>query len=93
MPYRIFIDRFTSLDDLPKKDHGNARKVLAAIVAAGGRFSAFDATANQRIARTMTYIECESGWTKRRQPETGYPWVEIELTSAGEAVLANETGD
>lgn len=83
----VYLDKFTTLDEVPNKQQGDARVVLRAIMAAGGRFSVFDATANQRIASTMTWIERTSGWVKRVEPDCGYPWVVVELTDAGRVAL------
>jgi hypothetical protein len=86
---RIFINRFTSLDDLKGKQRSEPMTVLQAILANGGRFSVFDATADQKIAGTMTYIERESGWVRRVEGRHGYPWITIELTEAGRKALAS----
>lgn len=51
-----FIDTFsTAIDDLPRADQANQLKVLA-VLAQTGRFSCFEASANQTIARTMTAL-------------------------------------
>jgi hypothetical protein len=85
----MYVDRFTSLDDIKGRDESNALLVLASIIKNGGCFSVFDATRNVRMARTMRIIE-SSGWTKRVEPECSYPWIKIELTDAGKAALARD---
>jgi hypothetical protein len=76
--------QFTTLDDVRRKDEGDARLVLAALSHVG-EFSVFDATRTAKMARTMDFI-CASGWIKRTP--LGYPWVKCELTDAGQAALA-----
>lgn len=85
----LHIDCFTALDDIKGKDRGNPRLVLRTIMQNGGRFSAFDAS-DITMARTLTYIEGNSGWTNRVARDSHYPWVRVELTEAGRAALANE---
>lgn len=53
--YRMFVDSFTSLDDLKPKDWKDYEKVKAAALAAG-RFSVFEATATNISAAQMTRL-------------------------------------
>jgi len=78
---------FTTLDDLPKKDHADPVKVLRAVMNARGRFSIFDATSTKKLAESMTFIERKSGWVRRRVGHCAYPWIEVELTDEGRQVL------
>lgn len=87
----VYIDCFTSLDDIKGKDEGNLQLVLRTIMKAGGRFSIFDATRTQRMASTMTAIE-GSGWTLRDEQRSAYPWVYLKLTPAGENALSSQQG-
>ena len=73
------------LDELPKKRQANMYDV-ATVLAKTGRFSVFEATANQTIARTMDRIE-NSGWFDRTTEP--YPWISVKLTDKGRQVLAN----
>ena len=81
----MYIDRFTSLDDIKGKDRGNNIIVLQAIMQNGGRFSVFDANGDA-MARTLQSI-CQSDWVKVRE-DVGYPWTILDLTDAGRAALS-----
>lgn len=83
----LYVDCFTTLDDLPRKQHGDALVVLRAVMKSGGRFSVFDATQNDDIARSMTFIEGASGWIERATDGCQYPWVTVRLTEKGRAAL------
>lgn len=80
-----FIDEFNcGLDDLPIRKQRSTRHVLEHLEREG-RFSVFEATANDTIARTVDrvirrgYIEADiSG---------GYPWTKTKLTEVGRAYL------
>ncbi|WP_429565733.1 hypothetical protein [Paraburkholderia sp. MM6662-R1] len=81
---RIFIDRFSAgLDDLKRAEQRDPATVLARL-ATMKRFSCFEASANQGIARTMDhligqkYVECR---------DLGYPWTGVTLTEAGRRFL------
>lgn len=81
----FFVDRFSAgLDDLTRKQQACAVTV-ASTLARLGKFSVFEATENQTIARTMTRI-AESGWFKFDH-SCGYPWTTVELTDLGRDVL------
>ena len=97
-----FIDTFsTAIDDLPRADQANQLKVLA-VLAQTGRFSCFEASANQTIARTMTALmrgplvesyvpdsyksKAESGGARGPDRDT-YPWTFVRITAAGRAAL------
>ena len=79
----VHVCRFTALDDLPKRQHGDVRAVLEALKAAG-RFSVFDATQSPTIAATMTRI-MRSGLALDIGGE--YPWTRVTISPAGEALL------
>ncbi len=80
----IHICSFDSgLDELTRKQQGDLRTVLS-VLAANKRFSTFDATANQTIAGTMDRLQ----GTYFRVIGGAYPWLEIELTEKGRALLA-----
>jgi DNA-binding HxlR family transcriptional regulator len=79
------VDSFSSLDDLRGRDRSNIHVVLQTIMKNGGRFSVFDAH-DMPMARSLTRIEA-SGWTRRDEARSAYPWVYIHLTEAGEAAL------
>lgn len=100
---RIFICSFSSgLDDLPRKQQGDVVAVLRALKASG-RFSVFEATANQTIARMMTRLThkgctlVDPDGTRREYGKLietdntcGFPWTKVKLTAAGERLLADE---
>lgn len=79
----IFICSFSSgLDDMRRADQRNPVKVLE-VLHKCKRFSVFEATANQTIARTMTDL-CAGKWSHLiRTTEGAYPWTGVELTDAG----------
>lgn len=81
----LHVDSFTGLDDLRGKDRSDVQAVLRAILKNGGRFSVFDAD-DMPMARSLTVIE-SSGWTRRDEARSAYPWVYIQLTEAGERAL------
>src|SRR5690606_39250655 len=79
----VHICSFDALPDVTRKQQRDQVYVLGALAQAG-RFSVFEATANQTIARTMTFI-MQSGWVRDIGGE--YPWMKVEITDAGRAVL------
>lgn len=86
MTIMIFIDEFTSgLDDLPIRKQRSTKHVLE-YLERNGRFSVFEATANDTIATTVDRV------IRRGYIETdisgGYPWTKTKLTDAGRAYLA-----
>ncbi|OYQ41081.1 hypothetical protein CHU94_08195 [Rhodoferax sp. TH121] len=96
---RVIVCSFSSgLDDMKRKDQRDVVKVLR-ILAQCGRFSVFEATANQTIATMMDKIlhkGCTlvaADGTKRNYglllKTTGgaFPWTEIELTAGGKQLL------
>ena len=100
----VIVCSFTSgLDEMKRKDQGDAVKVLQ-VLERTKRFSVFEATANNTLARTISNIMSrgysviirESG--ERRDygklvERTGgaYPWVNIELTDGGKRLLSDTT--
>ncbi|MBC7620609.1 MAG: hypothetical protein H7293_16765 [Candidatus Saccharibacteria bacterium] len=95
----VIVCSFSSgIEDMKRKDQRDVVKVLR-VLAAAGRYSVFEATANQTIASMMDKI-CHKGCTlvaangiKRNYGplivRTGgaYPWTEIELTAGGKRLL------
>lgn len=82
----IFIDCFSEgLDDLPRKKQGDHCAVLNVLHRAG-RFSCFEASANQTIARTMDFI-IHGGYIETT--DNGYPWTGVKLTQKGLDAIAN----
>lgn len=96
---RVIVCSFSSgLDDMKRKDQRDVVKVLR-ILAQCGRFSVFEATANQTIANMMDKI-LHKGCTLV-QPDGSkrayglliksiggaFPWTEIELTEGGKQLL------
>lgn len=95
---RIIVCSFSNgLDDMKRKDQADPVKVLQVLVKAG-RFSAFDATANMTVARTITNLyhkaltyrgKSYSGPLLKLDNTMGYPWTKVVLTDAGTALLAD----
>jgi|TARA_Y100000310_G_scaffold324032_1_gene385353 hypothetical protein len=70
----IHIDYFgVGLEDMPRKDQANDEKVLA-VLREAKRFSAFEASANNVIAATITRL-CKTRLTT--DISCGYPWTEV----------------
>jgi len=86
---RAHVCSFSALGDLPRKAYGNPQAVLAAMVRAG-RFSTFEVSDNQRLARTVTALYHDLGWLKLNN-DLGYPWTKVVLTPAGAAAIAERT--
>lgn len=84
---RVFIDSFSSgLDDLTVKQASDYGVVLQ-VLERTKRFSAFEASANQAIAKTITQL-FKLGLVK--DLGGGYPWSNVELTDAGRAAIGKE---
>lgn len=95
----IHICCFSSgLDDMKRKDQNDVVKVLR-VLAQCGRYSVFEATANQTIAVMMDRI-CHKGCTMVQADDTkraygklvnilggNYPWTHVELTEGGKRLL------
>jgi hypothetical protein len=91
----IYIDRFSAgLDDLTRKQQADPVAVLR-VLKATGRFSVFEATDNDIIARTMTRLVHKGyqGYGRLIEIDNscGYPWTKVKLTEAGERLLADAT--
>jgi len=100
-----FIDTFSvGLDEMPRRDQRNPLKVLA-VMEKAGRFSTFEASANQTIARTVTdlmrgpWVESYVPDSYKGKPEIGgtvgpdqdtYPWTYVRITDAGYAALGQQ---
>lgn len=70
----MHIDRFTAgLDDLTRKQQGNQENVLA-VLRKTKKFSAFEASANRVIAKTMTSLHQSRRITTE---DIGYPWTKV----------------
>lgn len=79
---RVFIDQFSSLDDLPKKLYGDDMAVLKAL-SVSQRFSCFEMTG--KLFNTIKRLE-QNGFL-RIDNTTPYPWTNTPLTAAGKAML------
>lgn len=84
----MFVDNFSSgIDDLPAKKQGDPAEVLR-VLEQCKRFSVFEATATQRIAKTMDYIfKAELV----RATGSAFPWTRVELTDKGRELIAANT--
>ena len=69
---------------MKRKDQRDERKVLT-VLHQKKRFSIFEATANNTIARTMTILEDKKLISIDNSP--GYPWSNVKLTKAGLAMI------
>jgi hypothetical protein len=75
----------SAIGDLTRKQQKDWVTVLSTL-ATHPRFSAFDASANQGIAKTMDALFAR-GYV-REVGNDGYPWMSVELTDKGRAALA-----
>lgn len=85
-----FICCFTSgVDEMKRKDQADPLKVLKALDHFK-RFSVFEATANQTIAKTMTRFF--HGDLKHLIVKTGgaYPWTNVRLTPEGRKFIEDQ---
>lgn len=103
MTAAVYIDCFSAgLDDLTRKQQADHIEVLR-VLARTGRYSIFEATENEVIARTMDRLL----WKSCRTVVGGvrmfngrgllltriggqYPWVEVALTEAGKRLLETD---
>lgn len=98
----VFLCSFSAgLDDLPRNAQGDVVQVLR-VLQACGRYSAFEASANDTIARMMTRLHHKGctilrdgvrhdyGRLIERVEPSVYPWVRVRLTEGGERLLADE---
>lgn len=83
-PRAVHICRHTAgLDELTRRQQAVPRLVLG-VLARTKRFSVFEASDNQVIARTMTYLSSDGFF---RATGGAFPWTEVELTPAGERLV------
>lgn len=94
----IHIDRFSAgLDDLTRVQQADHLAVLR-VLARTGRFSCFEASDNDVIARTMTRLMHKGCTTVVNGKKTAhgvllkttggaYPWTTCELTEAGKRLI------
>jgi hypothetical protein len=85
---RAYVDCFGALPAMRRREQRDTIHVGRA-VALAGRFSCFEASANDTIARTMTVL-CHNGWFDLE--DAGYPWTKVTLTAKGRAALGMESG-
>lgn len=91
MTQGIHIDRFSAgLDDLTRKQQADHVAVLR-VLQRTGRYSVFEATDNQTIAKTMDRLISANnkGGALVKTLGGDYPWTAVELTDAGRALLAD----
>lgn len=87
---RFFVDRFSvGLDELTRKQQRSTKDVLRVLHQAG-RFSQFEASDNDVIARTMTTIMAGDLVEKLGG---AYPWTEVRLTDKGLALISDPRDD
>lgn len=103
MTHPTFIDSFSvGLDDLPRKEITEVN--VLRILNEQGRFSTFEASANDTIARFMTrlmkgsLVESYVPDRYKAKPEPGgavgydqdtYPWTYVRLTPAGKKLIGD----
>lgn len=72
------------LDELTRRKQRSAIAV-ARVLAEAGKFSVFEVTANEDIARTVTKLGGKLGWFTY-EPQ-GFPWTKVTLTDDGRRAL------
>lgn len=72
------------IDDLTLKEQAQCEPVLR-VLQRSGRFSVFEATANQTIAKTITRL-MKGGYLKSMGG--AFPWTNVQLTEAGKRLIA-----
>lgn len=80
---KMFADCFSSLDDIPRKQRGDACVVLGALRKAR-RFSCFEVDGS--LGGALDEIQ-RRGWAVFDSTSVGYPWVKVEVTAEGQRVL------
>lgn len=81
----VFVDTFSvGLYELPRRKQRDTVAVLR-VLDREKRFSVFEATANQDIARTMDRIVRDGLITT--DTSCGFPWTKCKLTEKGRAML------
>jgi len=99
----VFIDSFSSLDELTGERRRDPKAILA-VIAKTGRFSCFEI--DRAMARPMTWLLNKSGWVTTRLDEvvpdadgfgstrqSTYPWTYCEVTPLGRLALAGITAE
>ena len=85
------------LEDMRRADQSNPVMVMRILVASG-RFSVFEATANDTIARMMTRLYHKTliyrgkkypGPLLKMDHSMGYPWTKVVITESGKALLSD----
>ena len=88
----IHLDRFSAgLDNLTRKQQADAVHVLR-VLARTKRYSVFEATDNDVIARTMTRMHHKAYMhygVLLKDVGGDYPWTHIELTDGGRQLLVD----
>jgi hypothetical protein len=75
----------SGIDEMKKKDQEDPVKVLA-VLKCQPRFSAFEASANRGIARSITFLFERN--LVENVGDLGYPWVKVRITELGQSVLS-----
>lgn len=79
---RVHIDYFGSaIGEMKRRDQSDNFKVLL-VLKASPRFSVFDATDNQSIAKTLTRL-MDLAFIEYPAPQPGYPWAVAAITEKG----------
>lgn len=78
----------SGIDDMKRSEQKDPMKVLR-VLAARPRFSAFEATDNMGIARSLQRLKDE-GYITYPEPQPGYPWIRTELTDKARAALGSD---
>lgn len=74
------------LDELTRRQQKDGRAVLR-VLSQTRRFSVFEATANQTIAKTIDHLFAAKQVEVDPDGYNGFPWTAVRLTAAGAALL------
>jgi len=81
----VFLDTFTSLDELKPKERKNPLLVLR-ILARAQRFSVFDMVSSPTLQKTMKHLFNEG--LLEEVSDGLYPWCKVKLTDKGQSFLS-----
>jgi len=84
----VFIDRFSvGIDELSARSQRNPVRVLRMLHRAG-RFSVFEATANETIANTVQWLFDNGYFTTDNSSR--FPWSKVVVTAKGKSLIGVE---
>lgn len=86
---RVFVDCFSSLDDVPRKKRSDGLAVLA-VLAVAKKFSCFEV--DRPLAHALAEIK-QRKWAIFDVETIGYPWTKVIITASGREALGGIAHD